>query len=246
MVIQFIIGLIIGIIIFLGGIYFYSKHSDVSTIRCPNILIQYGAKYYLLNSKIARVPGVNPIEFNTLEDYNDFLKWQHTVGIKCPVLYVQKTYDAQGKRVFKIRPNTNDIKGGLPPSPPTYVTTKSPETATINKSTVSETIPKCGTSTPEIPGHTSNVMAQIWSYINEIPTKWSTTDQAVKKEEPIANPKIANPIEYPAELMPCPKPTFTTLSDDPMDVNWGGEDFTEKSVKAGKYAGSEITTGPLK
>ena len=234
MVIQFIIGLLIGIMIFLGGIYFYSKHSNVSSVRCPNILIQYGAKYYLLNSKIARVPGVNPIEFNTLEDYNDFLKWQHTVGIKCPVLYVQKTYDAQGKRVFKIRPSTNDTKGGLPPSPPAYVTTKPPETTTINNSNV----PTCGSATPEVPGHSPNIMEQIWSYINEIPNSWTTTDQLAKKD---VNAKI----EYPAELMPCPTPTFTTLSDDPMDVNWGGEDFTEKSVKAGKYAGSEITKGPL-
>ena len=232
MVIQFIIGLIIGIVIFLGGIYFYSKHSTLTPTRCPNILIQYGAKYYLLNSKIARVPGVNPLAFNTLEEYNDFLKWQHTVGIKCPVLYVQKTYDAQGKRVFKIRPNTNDIKGGLPPSPPTYVVSKQPETTTINAPTVPQKT--CGNATPEVPGHSSNMLTQIWSYINEIPTKW-------RQEAP----KLQDHVVHPDELLPCPKPTFSTFSDDPMDVNWGGSDFTEQSVKAGKYVGSEITRSPL-
>ncbi len=48
-------------------------------------------------------------------------------------------------------------------------------------------------------------------------------------------------VEYPANLTPCPIPEFKQLSDDPMDPNWGGEDYTEKSVKAGKYAGSELS-----
>jgi hypothetical protein len=84
--------------------------------RCPNLLIQFGSKFYLYNSNIQKVPGVNPIEFNNLEDYTDFLKWQNTVGIKCPVLYVQNTYDAQGNRVYKIRPSVTEPQCGLPPS----------------------------------------------------------------------------------------------------------------------------------
>ena len=72
---------------------------------CPNILMKVDTKYYLFNSKLPRTKGVNPIEFNTLEDYTDFLKWQKTVGIKCPVLHVEKIYDAQGNRVFKLRPS---------------------------------------------------------------------------------------------------------------------------------------------
>jgi hypothetical protein len=240
LVIQFIIGLIIGVAIFLGGMYFYARNTTIGkSSQCPNILIQYNAKYYLLNSKLKRVAGVNPLEFNTLEDYNDFLKWQHAVGIKCPVLYVQKTYDAQGNRVFKIRPNPVDIKGGLPPSPPEYIKTNKPDTTIINTATVStnETAPiTCGNSSPQVPGHSSSMMTQLWSYISDIPTKWS--GEMTKTEE---RNNYVNKIEYPAELLPCPKRTFNTLSDDPMDINWGGEDFTEKAVKSGKYAGSELS-----
>lgn len=83
--------------------------------RCPDVLLQKGSKYYLYNSKIAQVPGVNPIEFNTLEDYSEFLDWQHSVGIRCPVLYVQNTYNAQGERVYKVRPSATEPQGGLPP-----------------------------------------------------------------------------------------------------------------------------------
>ena len=37
--------------------------------RCPNILIQKGTELYLHNSRLANVPGVNPLKFNNLEEY---------------------------------------------------------------------------------------------------------------------------------------------------------------------------------
>jgi len=121
------------IIVFLAGFYFVAKYTDPvkregltnnKTHRCPNILIQKDSKFYLYNSKLAQVPGVNTIEFNNLEDYTEFLDWQKSQGIKCPVLYLQKTYDAQGNSVFKVRPSVSELQGGLPPSPPHPNTTK--------------------------------------------------------------------------------------------------------------------------
>jgi hypothetical protein len=110
--------------IFLMGLYFYIYYGSnskllegfKSELRCPNLLIQKGSKYYLYNSKIAQVPGVNPIEFNNLAEYTQFLDWQRGAGIRCPVLYVQNTYDAQGKRVYKVRPSVTELQGGLPPT----------------------------------------------------------------------------------------------------------------------------------
>ena len=117
------------LIIFLGGLYFYIRYTSnpkmlegLTTIngelRCPNLLIQKGPKYYLYNSNISQVPGVNPIEFNNLEEYTQFLEWQRGAGIRCPVLYVQNTYDAQGERVYKVRPSVTELEGGLPPTTP--------------------------------------------------------------------------------------------------------------------------------
>ena len=83
--------------------------------RCPNILIQKGSELYLHNSRLANVPGVNPIKFNNLEDYVEFMDWQRGQGIRCPVLYLQHSFDAQGKPVYKIRPGPLDLQGGLPP-----------------------------------------------------------------------------------------------------------------------------------
>ncbi len=116
--------------IFLAGLYFYtnsvSDHSNMTEgmqskiggPRCPNVLIQKGAKYYLFNSDLAQVPGVNPIAFNNLEEYTEFLEWQRGAGIRCPVLYLQNTYDAQGERVYKIRPSVSEPQGGLSPMIP--------------------------------------------------------------------------------------------------------------------------------
>jgi len=116
------------IVLFLAGLYFYAKYTgttysesftnNTNEKRCPNILIQKGSKFYLHNSKVAKVPGVNPIEFENLEDYTEFLDWQHSQGIRCPVLFLQQTYDAQGNPVYKVRPSVSEQQGGLPPSYP--------------------------------------------------------------------------------------------------------------------------------
>ena len=91
-------------------------------VRCPNILVQKGTRFYLYNSKIAKVPGVNPIEFENLEDYVEFLNWQRSQNIKCPVLYLQHTYNAQGDSSYKIRPSVTELQGGLPPASATNYT----------------------------------------------------------------------------------------------------------------------------
>jgi len=116
------------IVLFLAGLYFYAKYTETkysesftnntNEKRCPDILIQKDSRFYLYNSKVAKVPGVNPIEFENLEDYTEFLDWQHSQGIRCPVLFLQQTYDAQGNPVYKARPSVTEQQGGLPPSYP--------------------------------------------------------------------------------------------------------------------------------
>ena len=116
------------IVLFLAGLYFYAKYTGTKYSeaftnnsyekRCPDILIQKDSRFYLYNSKVAKVPGVNPIEFENLEDYTEFLDWQHSQGIRCPVLFLQQTYDAQGNPVYKARPSVSEQQGGLPPTYP--------------------------------------------------------------------------------------------------------------------------------
>lgn len=83
--------------------------------RCPNMLIEKNGKVYLYNTNLANVPGVNPIQFNNLEEYTEFLKWQKSMNIECPVLYLQYTNDTQGQNVYKLRNDFQDTKYGAPP-----------------------------------------------------------------------------------------------------------------------------------
>ena len=111
-----------------SGIYFFYLHFAnsqniakenfelLNKPRCPDILIQKDKAFFLYNSKLEKVPGVNPIQFDNLEQYVEFLEWQRSQGIICPVLYLQRTYDTQGNSVYKIRPSVTDPQGGLPPS----------------------------------------------------------------------------------------------------------------------------------
>jgi len=116
-------------LMFLLGLYFVSTYRNIESFnnldnnsqnkkninyRCPNILIQKGNIYILYNSKIAKVPGVNPLKFNNLEDYVEFTEWQRSQGIRCPILFVQESYDAQGNPGFKVRPSPTNLQGGLP------------------------------------------------------------------------------------------------------------------------------------
>ena len=117
---------VIILIVFILGLYYVIKYPSIERFaskndsrsglgyRCPNILIQRGSEFYLHNSKVAEVPGVNPLRFSNLDEYVEFTKWQRSQGLLCPILYVQESYDAQGKRVYKARPSPTDLQGGLP------------------------------------------------------------------------------------------------------------------------------------
>ena len=180
------------IVVFLGGLYFYTQYTGSKQIeglttmdgelRCPNLLIQKGSKYFLYNSNIAKVPGVNPIEFNNLEEYVEFLEWQRGAGIRCPVLYLQNTYDAQGKRVYKIRPSVTELQGGLPPSVPVPIPVNPPD----------------GTQNNALYDSPLNTMNQNQGNENLL------------------------------------------FSDNAMDDNWGGADYTQSLVDTGHYAGNEV------
>jgi hypothetical protein len=106
-------------IIFLLGLYFVSTYPTYESFtnnkyRCPNMLFQRGSEFFLYNSKLAKVPGVNPLQFKNLDEYVEFTEWQRRQGIKCPVLYVQESYDTQGNVVYKARPSPTNMRGGLP------------------------------------------------------------------------------------------------------------------------------------
>jgi len=117
---------IAAIIVFLIGIAFLCtyKSSDFKEgfsidEECPNLLVQKGKHLHLIYSNKAKIPGVNPVIFNNLEEYTEFLKWQRAKGIRCPVLYFQQTYDAQNNVGYRMLPNPIEKQAGLSSFAPT-------------------------------------------------------------------------------------------------------------------------------
>lgn len=222
---------LLAIILFLIGLYFYTKCADPkysegyenmkNKIRCPNLLIQKGTRFYLYNSKLAQVPGVNPIEFDNLEDYVEFLDWQKSQGIRCPVLYLQHSYDAQGNAVYKARPSVTDPQGGLPPS----------------------------TAVPEgIASSNDNIIPES-SFVNPAvayPNPTLLVD-ATRNDPPYNKHSYPayDPTSYyvgtttPLDVMDIQQER-AKVSPNAMDPNWGGQAYTQHLVDKGYYKGDNV------
>jgi hypothetical protein len=209
-------------------IFFYSKYiytetegfsstaNQQSSTRCPNLLIQKGSRFYLYNSRVAQVPGVNPIEFENLEDYTEFLDWQHSQNIRCPVLYLQETYDAQGETIYKTRPSVTEPQGGLPPS-----------------------IAFTGPITPE---NTPILKNNQQAYPNPTLLVDATRDDPPYNKN--SYPAYDESSYYvgtttPLDMMNI-KQQQQSVSANPMDANWGGSNYTQTLVDKGYYKENEV------
>lgn len=86
-----IIGITVIVIMFLwfGHIEGFENQPN----KCPTNLIKNGNKILLYNPQLAKVPGVNPIQFNSLDDYSTYIEWQRVNKVHCPILKLDKTFD---------------------------------------------------------------------------------------------------------------------------------------------------------
>ena len=96
--------------------------------RCQDVLVQDGDELVLKNTSLAEIPGVNPVRFKNLEDYAEFVEWQHSQNIYCPVQYFQKSYDPQNNPIYQERPQPVDMKDAPP-----YALAAYPEMDTKNQ-----------------------------------------------------------------------------------------------------------------
>jgi hypothetical protein len=109
------------------GLYFYVITTASSAVHsfylhegfrnkksCPDVLVQKGSQYLLFHSKASKMPGVNPIIFNSLDEYHTYAKWQQSHGYKCPLLHVRYMYNAQSHELIQICPGTDNAHAGLP------------------------------------------------------------------------------------------------------------------------------------
>jgi hypothetical protein len=209
--------LIVIVLIFILGLVFYSKYGENGVegydniqggklkSRCPDILIQKGSSYYLYNSKLAKVPGVNPLEFKNLDDYVEFTEWQRSQGIRCPILYLQESYDAQGNPVYKVRPSPTNLQGGLPDAPLSGA-------YGLTDTDPNQKLFDAGRDDPP--------------YNNNSYPAYDQQDQYIGLNTPLD--KMFNE-------------NTGGVSANPMDPNWGGDDYTQSLIDKGYYKDDEVS-----
>ena len=100
-----------------NGLAIYIGVQKEDTEIVADLLVKKGKELHLVNTKKATIPGVNPIRFNSLEEYADFSQWSQRVGLKCPILYFEQTYDAQNKRGYRMLNDPLNPKPGLSSDP---------------------------------------------------------------------------------------------------------------------------------
>ncbi len=223
-----ILSTLLFILVFFAGLYVYARCADPKYVegftgkpRCPNLLIQKGSRFYLYNTKLAKVPGVNPIEFANLEDYTEFLEWQRSQGIRCPVLYLQSSYDAQGNRVYKARPSVTDLQAGLPPSPAAPIGVASQTPPILESSLVDPNAVAYPNPTLLVDATKNDPPYNKGSY-----PPYDGTSYYVGTTTPLDMMDVAQ--------------ESAVISPNPMDTNWGGADYTQDLVDKGYYKNNEV------
>lgn len=223
---------------------------------CPDLLVQKGPKIYLYNTKLAEVPGVNPIMFNNLEEYTEFLDWQKSQGIRCPVLYLQEVYDASGKVICKTRPCVTEPQGGLPPN-----------NATLDaKGTNFSNIPDIdGTTSVNGVANTNNDENGSVNGVSNSGTTKTSSRYLVDHDNRYPNLERVKLLDsnvddppYNIGGYPAHDPTSfyhgvhtpldeldvviekSEISPNPMDPNWGGDGYTNSLIQGDYYKENEI------
>lgn len=236
-------------LVFISGIYFCLTFelikletmqtqdglSGPTTIECPDMLIKSGNSLLLYNSKMPEEAGVNPMPFYSLDEYINYLEIQKKKGIHCPVLFVQEENNTQGKPVFRIRPDVFDPQAGLPTSTssPLPYSTSSPLTS----------YPQIPSS--EIPNITTSYRSPMATIIpNSTIDKINAADNSInwnKNNYTGFDPENQDIGVY-TTLDAIHDSTYVgkTLSDNPMDENWGGVLYTKSAVDSGKYKENEV------
>ena len=209
--------IVIIISIFIIGLIFFCKNyskenlieglNNKNSYKCPNMLIKKHNKIYLYNSQEARVPGVNPLQFNHLDEYTEFLEWQRSQNIRCPVLYLEKLYDTQNNSMWNIKANPFQQPDVIIPS---LHLQRNMLEAGYNPITGTAPLNNAGYDDPP---YNQNNYAAFDPYNQYIGLK-TPLDKIFHEEGPI--------------------------SDNPMDPNWGGPKYTEKSIKSGKYKDNAV------
>lgn len=165
-----------------------TQTQDKEQLKCPKVLIKKGEQLILYDHADKEIQN-----FASLDEYIDYLKNERARGISCPVLFLQKENDTQGRDVYRVRPSVFDQQGGMAPVDIAPIIDANRKSKIYNVN--------------NYPGFDPlGLQVGVYSQLDAI------HDSTEK----------------------------TKTSDNPMDTNWGGVDFTQEAVDSGKYEDNEV------
>ena len=110
-------------VIFFLGLYhytFYNKNNNIDNLTegmenkedCYNMLIEHSGKIYLFNKKDEIKEDTNPIIFNDLEEYKNYIEEENSKGNNCPVLFLKYTTNTQNEELLQVKKSLFENDGG--------------------------------------------------------------------------------------------------------------------------------------
>lgn len=211
---------------------------EESQESCPTLLIKRGNKLMLFNKNMPEIRGENPIFFDSLEQYIDYVQTQRKLyNEECPVLFLQEENNAQGENVYRLRKtegttmdpllmssvqdyfqnSTNVVPQFVPPTTPTSFNKVPPN---YSDSTLDNH------KKPMVPYKDSNRDGKAY---NQVYHGFDPSSQYVGRYTVLD--QIHDSTKYQNK---------DGKSDNPMDPNWGGVVFTEETIKSGKYEDNNV------
>jgi hypothetical protein len=209
---------------------------DDNKPKCPDLLLKKGNVLFLYNTKDPLMNGINPVAFQNLDEYINYLETQRKNGIKCPVLFLQQETNTQGEDVYRVRPSPFNMQPGLTgqsglpnkldrqgqPENIDYKRQIDPkytadllmhESGNVNKG---EPIEVLDANRDNIPFNAGNHAGFDPHNLHE--GVYTNVDQIHNST------KLLN----------------AGVSPNPMDTNWGGVSFTQNEVDVGKYEENNV------
>jgi len=174
------------------------------------MLIEKDGAIYLYNSKLAIVPGVNPIQFKNLEEYSEFVDWQSSQNLNCPVLYLQYTTDTQNNELVQVKSSIFENQGGLP----------NEKSNTLSGGEDDEYYEK-------------NKMLDATRNSTPDPTKKLNTGMYSGFDQYNQNVGLDTPLDKMFQEK-------NSKSANPMDTHWGGKKYTQKKLEEGDYKDRQV------
>jgi len=201
--------------------------------KCPDLLLKKGNVLFLYNTKDPLMNGINPVAFQNLDEYINYLETQRKNGIKCPVLFLQQETNTQGEDVYRIRPSPFNMQPGLTGLP-----------NKLGRQGQSENIEYNHQIDPK---YTADLLMQESGNINRRePIKVLDASRENGSFNAGNYAGFDSQDLYEGVYTDIDKIHNSTrllnagVSPNPMDTNWGGVLFTQNEVDVGKYEENNV------